>query len=93
MNVVQTDEKTDFIFDEEMKKRFRRLQNDYKWIITHKNQLRSEYPNKYIAVENEKVRFTGNTIEELISEITAHKEQTDNFAIEYVAEHPANFLF
>lgn len=93
MTLVQIDKRADFTLDEAMKKRFCRLQNDYNWVIAHKKQLRTEYPNKYIAVENEVVRFTGNTIEELISEIVSHKEQIDNFAIEYIGEYPVNFLF
>jgi hypothetical protein len=72
--------------------RFSRLQSDYRWILTHKKQLREEYANKYIAVQNETVRFTGNTIEDLIAAMKSNNAQVDNFAIEYVSKHPVDFL-
>lgn len=93
MTLVQVDRKADFIFDEASVKRFCRIQNDHNWIISHKKQLRQEHPNKYIAVENETVRFTGNTIEDLLSEIKTHEEQIEDFAIDFIDERPINFLF
>ncbi len=93
MAVIQIDKKADFNIDSALLKRFHRLQNDYNWIISHKQQLRNEYPNKYVAVENKTVRYVGDSMENLIATITKNHEQIDNFAIEYISEHQTSLLF
>jgi hypothetical protein len=93
MALIQIDKKADFSLNDIQMKRFYRLQKDYKWILNHKKQLRREYPNKYVAVENEAVRYIGDTMEALMSEIAVNNEQIDNFAIEYLSEHSTNLLF
>lgn len=93
MTLVQVGKKSDFCLTDIQTKRFSRLQSDYQWIYSHKKQLRSQFPEKYIAVQNATVRYTADTIEQLMTTINTNGEQVVNFAIEYLSQHPTNFLF
>jgi hypothetical protein len=93
MTLVQIDKRPDFSLNDALTQRFCRLQKDYRWIINHKKELRNEYPNQYVAVENESVRYVANTIEALMSSISRNNEQVDNFAIEYLSQYPTSLLF
>lgn len=93
MTLVHIDKRADFNLDVALVERFSRLQKDYNWILSHENELRNEFPNKYVAVENGKVRFVDDTMQSLMTKISANNEEVDNFAIEYVSEQPRNFLF
>lgn len=93
ITLVQVDKKTHFCLTDVQTKRFTRLQNDYNWILSHIKQLRSEFPNKYIAVQNETVRFSADTVDKLIDSIRESQEQVQNFAVEYMSERPTSYLF
>ena len=92
MTLVQINKKADTTLNDEELKLFCRLQTDHIWILTHKEQLRKEYGDKYISVENQAVRFVGNDINDLISKIAKNKKQIDEFAIDFVGKYPANLL-
>jgi hypothetical protein len=93
MTLVQVDKREKFCLTEMQTKRFTRLQSDYQYILSHKKQLRKDFPNKYIAVQNTAVRFIADTVEQLMAIIHANGEQVENFAIEYLSERPTSFLF
>jgi hypothetical protein len=93
MTLIQARKEKGYSLNNDQQKLFCRLQNDYNWIISHRKQLRLDFPDRYVAVENQSVRFTGDTIEALIAEITKNNEPVDNFAIEYISEHPTSLLF
>jgi len=93
MTLVQIDKKSEFALNDMLAKRFCRLQKDYEWILNHRDNLTTEFPNKYIAVENGVVRFVGDTVEGLMSEISHNHEQVENFAIDFLSLHPQSFLF
>ena len=93
MTLVQIDKKAHFALDNAVVKRFNRLQQDYNWVFSHKKELTKQFPDMYIAVENETVRFACATVNELMSKIAQNNEQVDNFAIEYLDQHPRSFLF
>ena len=93
MTLVEIKKKTDSILDKNFQMKYRRLQEDFLWILTNKEKLRSEYSNKYIAVENKEVKCTDDTIDGIIAKIKRSKRQVEDFAIEYIEECPANLLF
>jgi ABC-type sugar transport system ATPase subunit len=93
MAVIQIKKASDTTFDKELLKSYRRIREDYLWIFANEAILRTHYANEYIAVENKTVRFKDHTIEGLISKIESSHRRAEDFAIEYVGEHPVNFLF
>ncbi|XHH08596.1 MAG: hypothetical protein ACFCUE_13655 [Candidatus Bathyarchaeia archaeon] len=93
MTLVQIDKQAGFSIDNALVEKFCRLQNDYKWIISHNKKLRKEYPNQYIAVENQSVRYAEKTVEALMASITKNSEKVENFAIEYINQQPNKLLF
>lgn len=64
----------------------------YLWIFANEEELRKKYPDKYIAVEDKTVKFTGETIEEVILKIKSSDKQVDDFVIEFIRTHPINLL-
>jgi hypothetical protein len=92
MALVQINKKADSTLNEAESKQFCRLQADYIWILTHKEQLRKDHSDKYIAVENQVVCFVGKDINDLISKIAKNKKQVDNFAIDFIGKYPVNLL-
>jgi hypothetical protein len=90
---VEVKKQTGSSFDEAHLKSYRRLREDYLWIFANKARLRVQYANEYIAVENKTVRFKSQTMEGIMSQITRSGQRTEGFAIEYIGEHPVNFLF
>lgn len=92
MTLVTIDEKSEYGLDKVFVDRFCRLQNDFRWILVNKEKLRQAYANKYVAVENQTVRFTGETIEEILSKIEEKNEQADDFVIEFIGKQSANLI-
>lgn len=92
MTLVEINKKADTTFDKNQVEHFCRLQNDQMWIITHKSQLRKEFANRYVAVKNEAVCFVGRSMDELIANIAKGHRQSDEFAIDFISEHPTNLL-
>ena len=93
MSLVEIKKQVDPSLDREFLNKYRRLREDLLWILASKEQLRSTYANKYVAVENKTVKFTDTTIEGILFEIHAAGRQVEDFAIEYIGKQPANFLF
>ncbi len=93
MTLVEIKKKTDDILDKDLQMRYRRLQEDFLWILTNKEKLRTKYANKYIAVENKEVKYANDTINGIIATIKRSGRQMEDFAIEYIGECPANLLF
>lgn len=90
---VQIDRNSEFALNDVVAKKFSRVQRDYRWILINRSNLIHQYPNKYIAVENQTVRFVADTVEALKVEINGHSEQVEDFAIEYLSSRPRSFLF
>jgi hypothetical protein len=93
MTLVEIKKKTDIILDKELQAKYRRLQEDFLWILANKEKLRNEYANKFIAVENKEVKYSNDTISGIIAKIKQSKRQVEDFAIEYIGECPVNLLF
>ena len=93
VTLVQIDKKTEFSLNHALAEKFSRLQKDYNWILDHKDELSVDYPEKYIAVQNYEVRFSADTVEALMQEISARNEQVENFAVEFMSRFPRSFLF
>jgi hypothetical protein len=92
MALVQINRRADTTFDKKEIERFCRLQTDHMWIITHKTQLRKEYPNKFVAVENQTVRFVAKDMNKLITSISKNHKPIDDYAIDFISQHPTNLL-
>jgi hypothetical protein len=90
---VEVKKQTSACFDAKLLKSYRRIREDYLWIFANEATLRGHYANEYIAVENKTVRFRDHTMEGIISKITSSGQRTEDFVIEYIGEHPVNFLF
>jgi len=93
MALVEIKKKTDSTFNKELMEKYHRLREDFLWIIANKDKLRTKYAKKYIAVENKKVKYASTTIESIISKILRANRNVEDFAIEYIEEHPTNLLF
>ena len=69
-----------------------RMRGDYIWIFANIVKLRERYPDEYIAVENKEVKYNAKTLKKLLTEIISSQEEVDDFAIDYIKEHPTNLL-
>lgn len=79
--------------DKELLKKYRRLHEDFLWILNNKEELRSTHANKYIAVENKKVLFSDDTMNGIMAKIIEAGQQVDDFIIEYIEKNPTHYLF
>jgi len=93
MALIEIKKKTDSTFDKELLEKYLRLREDFLWTIANKDKLRTKYAKKYVAVENKKVKYASTTIEGIMSKILRANRKVEDFAIEYVGEHPTNLLF
>jgi hypothetical protein len=93
MTLVEIKKKIDSVLDKNLQMKYRRLQQDYLWILVNEEKLRKGYPNKYIAVQNQTVGFVDDSIEGIVLKITQSGRQVEDYAIEYIGQHPVNFLF
>jgi len=93
MTLVEIRKHTDHTFDRQLLQKYSRVRDDYFWILRNKETLRQKYANKYIAVQNKTVEFVADTIPQITWKIKQSGKQVEDYAIEYIGEHPVNFLF
>lgn len=93
MPLIKVKKEKDHVFSKEFKREFHRLHADFRWVLDHMPELRSKYPNRYVAVKNKNVEYTGDTMEGIMEKIRQNNEQVDNFIIEYIEKQPVNLLF
>jgi hypothetical protein len=93
MTLVEVRKGVDRTFDKQLLQKYSRVREDYLWILRNKETLRQKYANKYIAVQNKTVEFVGDTIPKITAKIKQSGKQVEDYAIEYIGEHPVNFLF
>jgi hypothetical protein len=79
--------------DKNLLKTFQRLKADYLWVLKNEEKLRKSYGNKYVAVENQTVRFVDDSIEGLTSKIIDSNGHVEDYAIQYIGKSPVNLLF
>jgi len=72
------------IKDRKLLEGFRRFARDYDWILDNMDVLLREYPDKHIAVADEKVIFANDNIKELLENIKESGKDDDDFVIEYI---------
>jgi len=65
---------------------------DQEWIFENMEVLLQKYPELHIAVKNEKIVYSGNTIDELIMLIEADGLEPENFVIEFITPKSTSFL-
>lgn len=93
VTLVQIDRKSEFALDDNVAKKFCRVQKDYLWILNNRSSLTCKFPNKYIAVADQTVRFSADTAKSLMMEIAENQERVDDFAIEFLNTQPRSLLF
>ncbi|MFB3888215.1 MAG: hypothetical protein ACE14S_01910 [Candidatus Bathyarchaeia archaeon] len=62
------------------------------WIVSNEAKLRKDFAGKYIAVENQTVRYVGRDIEELIANILKNRQHVYDFAIDFIGQYPTSLL-
>lgn len=90
---VEVKQQTNSAFNKELLKSYRRLREDYLWIFSNEDKLRTTYPDNYIAVEDKSVKFSGGSLEVVIEKIKESGEQVEDFIIEYMGTRRVNLLF
>lgn len=82
----------DTLLDRQLQKTDNRIRKNYLWIFAHIDELRKDFPDKYIAVDDEQVRFSADKIDALITEITSANRNVEDYVIEFVGKKPLNLL-
>ena len=63
------------------------------WLNDNLTELRSKYPDMYVAVRNKKVVKTGKNLARIRQELRDEFGAIEGIAIEYVSSKPLKFLF
>jgi len=63
------------------------------WINDNLTELRSQYPNMYIAVRNRKIVKTGKNLARIRQELKNEFGEIEGIAVEYISSKPLKFLF
>jgi hypothetical protein len=92
LTVVEVKKNANSSADKALLDKHNRLSSDFRWIFANSEKLRSKYPNKYIAVKDERVVFAYADAKRLLDKIALSGLSADDFAIEYVRKKPSCFL-
>lgn len=65
---------------------------DMNWIVSNYNKLRTEYPDKWIAVKNKKVVDSDTDLEPLLQRLREKNGTAVGFATEFIGAKPRNLL-
>jgi len=65
---------------------------DMDWIYENQDQLRKEYPNKYVAVMNLKVIDSDPDLQNLIRKLKEKGKNPGEIPIEYISEEPTRLI-
>lgn len=76
-----------------MSEQMENFENDSEWFQSHLDELRKEYVNEFVAVENRDVISSGKTVKSLLRKIKAMKKDPRLVLIEFVPEKGKKFLF
>lgn len=79
--------------EKELMKRLLRYSKDHNWIKDNYERLFEQYPMKYIAVKNKRVRYIAESMEKLVSKIIKDGNIPGNYAIDYLTNEKCNYLF
>lgn len=72
--------------------KFQKIREEYEWIFENIEQLQKEYPNKYVAVKDENVKFSANNMREIISIIKNANRKTEEFVIDHIRTREVTLL-
>ncbi len=70
--------------DKKLEATFKRYAQDHNWIHDHYQELVKKYPEKYIAVLNEKVVYAFDNITDIVNKISSDGGYPTDYAIEFV---------
>jgi hypothetical protein len=92
MTLVEVKKSNNPELEKELAKKHNKLRLDYLWIFANGEMLRAKYPNKYVAVKDQKVLYANEDAKRLITTITMAGEDINDFAVEYVHKKSTCFL-
>ena len=93
MTVVEVKRNANSSADMELFDKHNWLSSDFRWIFANTEKLRSKYPDKYIAVKDQRVVFAYDDAKRLLDQIALSGLSADDFAIEYVRKELSCLLF
>jgi hypothetical protein len=70
----------------------KRYAQDFNWIHDNYRNLLREFPEKYVAVMNKKVCFSGKNMQEIVEKMNASGADPTEYAIELITAKPKNLL-
>ena len=75
-----------------MKKKEDTQSKDFQWFVKNHDKLFSEYPNKYIVIQDKKVICTGETFENALSEAVSKGFELGSFIIQECAKGENSYI-
>ena len=76
----------------EMIDQFTKRTMDSKWISSNRKELRTRYPNSYIAVRDQKVILSNKNLTELIARLMKEYGDIKGITIEHITDRPISLL-
>jgi hypothetical protein len=92
MAVLEFQRTKDSTVNAQLLKQDNRVRENYLWIFANIEELRRDYPEKYVAVENKSVKYSADTMESLISNITSNHRKVEDFVVDFVTNKPISLL-
>lgn len=72
---------------------FREYSGDFYWILNNIDTLTEKYPNKYIAVKNEQIIASDDSIKQLLTRFKKEGKNPDDYVIEFIQKGEIKYLF
>jgi len=81
--------------DEEKKLmlRIQQYSRDHDWIERNRSELLEKYPDKYIAVSKQSVRYSADSMKEIVEKIVEANESIGDFVIDFISTKKISLLF
>ena len=72
---------------------FREYSEDFYWMLDNIDRLKKEFPDKYIAVKDFKVRDSDKNFLKLIKRLKSQGKNIEDYVIEFVNTGETKYLF
>jgi hypothetical protein len=92
MALLEFQRTKDATVNAQLLKQDNKVRENYLWIFANIEELRRNYPEKYIAVEDKSVKYFADTMDSLISNITSNHRKVEDFVVDFVSTKPINLL-
>jgi len=70
----------------------REFVSDMDWIDAKLDQLRKEYPNKYIAVSNRRIVASDSNLQSLLQKLKGKNLNPGEIPVEFIAKDPPRLI-